>query len=299
MEFTSLFRKGIVIVSVKTTQLGTSKRLSESAKTEIAAANGMKADRLNATKVIAKSDNLKAIGSEKTAFNSWIKEHAVPAAEFIRSGCYFIDRTLLPELEQVHAQATANIDGYLQALQDEWSLVREASKNDLGPEWSEDLLPTDAAQLAGEFSLTYSVFEISIPENMDPEQHQRELDKANNGLKSAFREIEITLRDEMIATGTNAGLLVALKRRLDSFGKGKDGTGKGDRFRIALLTNISDWCERVPTRNISENAMIAQLADIVSEDVSKWDAEVFRDSEDARLKASERVAYLIRQFDSI
>ena len=293
MDFSKLFSDGIVIVSVKTHQLGTTAKLSPEAKAKLAEANGMNTEWLNATKKIAESPILKALSAQKTAFCQWVKEHAVPAEEFIRAGCYFLNRALIPDLETMHAQTAANLDALTVELAAAWEDVKDTSRRALGPEWREDLLPA-ADTLADEFKVEYSIFEISLPKDMDPTTHRRELDKLNGSLKSAFREVELTLRDEMIATGTNAGLLVALKRRLDSF-----GTAKGDRFREALLTNIVDWCERIPTRNISENPQLAQLADLVYLDVSKWSVETFRDSATEREKASERIAYFIAQFDRI
>jgi hypothetical protein len=295
MDFSSLFKKGITLISVKTSQvMGTSKKLSDAGKTAIAERNDMAPERLNATKVIAKSENLKKLTSEKTAFMAWITEHCVPATEFLRSGCYFIDRSLLEDLENQHAQTLQNCDSLLVALKEEWSSIREASRRELGHEWSEDLLPETPDALIAQFGITYQAFELSIPDGMDPATHQRELDKANGALKSAYREVELTLRDEMISAGNPNGLLVALKKRLDSFGQ-----TKGDRFREALLTNVLDWCARVPQRNISENPQIAQLADLVYASVSSWNVDRFRDDAKEREQASEKIAEFIREFDRV
>lgn len=274
MDIQKLFTDKYVIVSVRNKTLGSSKKVSKKTKEAIASAANADPKRIKATKVIFEAEEVKKIKSEQIALTLWLRGNALPAEEFLRDGCHFLHVELTEEFQQKHAESCMEIEGLVASLKARWDDIKEESRQKLGSEWEDGLLP-EAESLDNEFGITYSIFHLSIPENLNPETRAKELEAQGERLKLAYSEVNEVLTDQAVT------VLKAFKSRCDEYG------GKGSRFHATLVTNISDFAKRFQLRNIAQNEVLESIVNAFGVWAEGLNVESLRDSELYRKQSSE------------
>lgn len=290
MDFEKIFTNNYVILSIKNKMLGTSKKVSDETRNQIAEAAQAQLKRISATKKILEAKELKEIKAAQISLTNWVKNNALPAEEFLRDGCWFIHTDLIPDLEVKHAECCMAIDGQVESLRERWEELKEESRVALGHEWNDGLLPNPEF-LDAEFGVEYSLLKLSIPESLSPEVYKKQLEAQNERLKSAYAEVDNTLTEQL------KSLLSVFKARCDEYVTGQGRSSS--KFHSSLLKNLLDYTKRFERRNLTQNDALSQIVDGVSLWAEEVNLETIKKDENVRKAASAKCEEFINALEAM
>lgn len=290
MNFEQLFTKKYNILNIKNKMLGVTKKVSDQTRDAIASVAQADVKRITASKKIIEAKEIKEIKAAQIALSNWVRANALPADEFVREGCYFLHIDLVEEFETKHAETCMEIEGLVNQLKARWEEIKEESKQALGNEWADSLLPSPE-YLDAEFGVEYSIVHLSIPDNLSPESYQRQLDSQNQRLKSAYAQVNATLVEQLKT------LLGNLKSRCDEYETGK-GRSSG-RFHKTLLSHLIDYTKRFDRRNLTENKELSDIVDNVAVYIEGLNIDDVKNDDKIRVSVSSQCEEFMNQLESL
>jgi hypothetical protein len=242
----------------------------------------LRSELVSATAKILACPELKAISGIDSELSAWIRRYSVPS--LFKWGAHLFRTT---QAETVNAKLTeiqSRRDPLVRSFVGAYSEITEKARTQLGPVLSEAINWPPAALVPGLFSFEWRWLQIGFPEklrNAAPAVAAREIQKLSDDSQRQYDLIQTTLRRELYT------LLNTAVERLTV-----PPAGKPPVFRDSLITNITDYLERLPERLLVEDRFLELKAERVRLDLLNVSPEDIRDNPSLRAALAQEFGVL-------
>jgi hypothetical protein len=262
-----LFDRAVAIV-LDSTCLGTSRKVATGAVDTKDADPTL----IKVSKTILESKTLDAIRSLQGDTRRQVAARSTPSMMF-RSSVYLLPIALLTETDEYLVSQRAKLAGLVEKFLREYAADKVKAEAKLGSMFN----PTDypaPETLAAMIGITWAYIAVDAPAKLGEVSRTimaREQQKAAATWASALEEATAVLR---------AGFTDLVEHMLEKLTPGDDG--KKRVFRDSMIGNVREFLRTFPSRNLGDDAELAELARDAERLLSGVDAQALREGETIR-----------------